>query len=224
MAATGRRIRIARAAIILGLLVASGGLLAGCVNFFRPGEPQPPPGSSGARIPLQYTSPAATLNTIKAAISAKGSGNARAAYIGAFANTTTDGVSFSATFDPVVVERRRASGRTVPTWTLELEENFYSRFVLLRSAAYDLRWSEHPTAGSDEVGDDDATLHRRYEVFLADEAGSTLGRIAVGLVDLTFRKVDGRWAIVLWEDRLDAAADPNDPDEISLGERRLETQ
>jgi hypothetical protein len=204
--------------------MASGMPLAGCVNIFRPGEPQLPPGSGGTQIPLRYSSPTVTLTTLTTAISAKGSGNARAAYLGAFANTTTDGVTFSATFDPAVVAQRLASGHTVPTWTLELEGNFYRDFVLLRSAAYDMRWSDHPTAGSDEVGDDDATLHRRYEVFVLDDAGNSLGRIAVGLVDLTFRKADGRWVIVRWEDHVDPAADPGNTDEISLGERRLETQ
>jgi hypothetical protein len=204
-------------------LIAVTVALTGCFESFRPAQPQPLPGSGGGEtIPLRYDSPETTLATIEAAVTAKGAGNAKSAYLGGFANpATSDGVDFTTTFDPLVVERLIAENREVPVWDYRLEGFFYSDFVLLRSAAYAMRWTAHPTAPPDVHNTEDATLHRRYHVILVDDAGNNLGWIARGLADLYFRRVDGDWVIVRWEDHLDPDADPNDLEQKSMGERRL---
>ena len=50
------------------------------------------------------------------------------------------------------------------------------------------------------------------------------GTLAIGFADLTLvRSTNGDWRITLWEDRIDPGFDRNDPDQVTLGRRRLNT-
>ena len=162
-------------------------------------------------------------------MAAKGLRNGLSAYVGAFADSLTDGVPFHATFDPEVARRRELANGRVPTWTLDLEKNFYGYFVGLRSDGYYMRWTHNDPGGDDEINliTGNAILHEKYEVFIVTTENATLGRIAVGLADLTLKQVStNRWAIVRWDDRVDPAigVNPADPDQLSFSARRLETQ
>jgi hypothetical protein len=204
----------------VGLMIAVGLPLSGCIGLFEPAVPQPPETSGNVNIVRDYRDPISTLGTMAAGIAAKGLGNGKAAYVGAFADSTVDGVPFYATFDPAVAARYP----TVPTWNLGLESNFYSDFVGLRSDGYTMRWTEASAPGDEiDLLNGEAEIYRRYEVFTVAEDGSTLGRIAVGIAHLFYKRFGSRWAIVRWEDQVDpnVGVEPADPDELSLSARRL---
>jgi hypothetical protein len=161
-----------------------------------------------------------------AAVAIKGLGNGKTAYGGCFADAIGDGVGFSAAFDPEVARAYEAQGRQVPTWTLDLEKDFYTSFVALRTPAYLMRWTVYEQHGNDEIDSVNglAVLHRKYEVFLLDASNTTVGQIAVGITDLSFQRIGSRWAITSWVDLVDPAvgANPANSDLRSFSYRRLE--
>jgi len=160
--------------LLLALLwsLTTGGVFSGCRGLFSPATPQAPTSTGGTTIALNYTSPEDALATLAAGIAAKGHGNGQEAYIKTFADVAVDGVAFSATFDPEVARRHEQSGREVPVWDLALERNFYRFFVELRSESYLLRWTTNEVRGNDIIGAEEATLYRKYQVFLVGENGS----------------------------------------------------
>ena len=202
------RIRATRA-FALAFLVGAGGC-----NYFRPAIPEPP---SGSAIRADYSTPQATLQTLTLALADKARTNGTSAWVGAF------GDAYQHQFWPLdVTQWETTSGRTAPLWTVLLEQNFYTQFVALRGDNYVLEWA------LDEEHDDDeqlGTFHRHYVVTTQTEDGDPSGYLAIGYVDLIFtRTPQGQWLITRWEDRPDPGKDPNDPEQITLGLRRLGTQ
>jgi hypothetical protein len=220
MATMSRRNLGREGVVLIALVMALGPLSAGCIGLFRPATAQSPDQSGGTNIILDYSDPAATLETMALGIAAKGLGNGKAAYIGALADSMVDnGISFYATFDPQVSAQYPGG---VPTWNLSLEKNFYSEFVVLRTDGYLLRWSDADAPGDEiDLLAGEAELYRKYVVFTVTEDGETLDRLAIGIAHLFYKRIGTRWAIVLWEDQVDPAADPDDPDDLSMGKRRL---
>ena len=68
-----------------------------------------------------------------------------------------------------------------------------------------------------------ALLHRHYTV--TAKTSSSTAIIAIGYVDLVLVRYDGRWWVLLWEDRLDDAigVDPVIKDNRTIGWRRLDS-
>lgn len=221
MATVTRRSLSREGVLLIGLVMALGPPATGCIGLFRPATAQSPEQSDAVNIILDYSDPASTLATMALGIAAKGLGNGKAAYIGAFADSLVDGVPFYATFDPQVAAQHQGG---VPIWNLSLEKNFYSEFVVLRTDGYLLRWSDAEAPGDEiDLLTGEAELYRKYDVFTVTEDGETLDRLAVGIAHLFFKRIAARWAIVRWEDQIDPAADPDDPDDLSMGKRRLGT-
>lgn len=201
-------------------LVAAGGLLAGC-ELFKPAIPEAP--VTGG-IQLNYSTMDAVLETLAKGVEAKTQGGGQAAYGGAFADSTVDGVPYYATFVPEVKRRYEASGRTAPTWNYRLEYDFFADLAGLRQESYGMLWIHDDTMFNDDRGTETATLYRRYQIIARAPDGSTLGYVALGLADIHLQKTPrGRWAIVRWIDRVDLVTPTfgADPYNLTMSARRL---
>ena len=218
---------------VRGALLACAGTLlvlglAGCVGFFRPAQPEPP--TNTGFIP-SYADPNQTLDALSGGIADKARSNGLSVYLGGLADPQRDAHEFQATIDPAVVQLwEQSSGRTAPTWTLALEQNFYGYLVGLRSNDdYVMQWEEDPTQGDDvlNLAAGEATLHRKYTLLAISPDGSTARTIAIGYATLNFIKGGaGHWVITQWQDRVDpkVGANPSNPDSLSMGRRRLDSQ
>jgi hypothetical protein len=201
------------------LLAAAWLATSGAVcSFFRPATPEPP---SGSAIVPDYSSVEATLETMTKGIDDKAQHNGLSAYIGALADTNTDPRAFHAFFDPLTLSRYVG---TVPAdWSRALEEQkFYPNFVRKYSGDYDMQFTTDPSAGNDDITDNTALLHRRYQVVVT-LADGTPDTVANGFANLYLVKSSAnRWVVVRWDDREDSS--PPGPDALSFGQRRLESQ
>lgn len=204
-----------------GLLVTLA--LSGC-DLFRPAEPEPP--AAGTGFVPDYSQPDSSLATIARALADKGLTIGSVAYAGAFAESVTAGAvaGFHHLFWPEDAASFSQAGGTVPSdWGFSLEQTFYSRFVRLRPDAYRMAWMVDPP-NPDDIGADVATIHRHYLVTSHSSDGTQTSVLAIGYADLRLlRFSDGAWRIVRWDDRRDPGADPSDPEQITLGRRRLNT-
>lgn len=209
-----------RNALLGGAVLA---LLAGC-DYFRAAQPEAPTGDD-AFLP-DYSDPDRTLETIANAIADKARTIGITAYTGAFAeSTSTSTPGYHQLFWPTDVSNWITSGHTPPSdWGFALERNFYVRFVNLRGDNYRMEWAPDD-ANPDDVRGSQATIHRHYVVTTLAEDGSVSSTLAVGFADLILIQFpDGDWEITRWNDRIDPEADPNDPEQLTLGRRRLNTQ
>ncbi|HET9327207.1 MAG TPA: hypothetical protein VFQ05_10565 [Candidatus Eisenbacteria bacterium] len=206
----------------LALLVALASCLSGC-DYFRPAEPEPP--TSTSFVP-DYGSPDSTLATIAKAIADKSRTIGATAYAGAFADSliTSPPVGYHQLFWPQDVADWSSStgGRQPPgDWGFDIEQTFYTRFIRLRPDAYHMEWAPDDL-NPDNIGGNTARISRHYQVTTHASDGTRTSFQAVGFADLTLvRFSDGNWRIVLWEDRRDPDADPNDSNQMTLGKRRL---
>lgn len=213
MSARGRRL-VAAAALALASCAA------GC-DYFKAAQPEAP--IEGAFTP-SYLSPDATLQTIADAIADKARTVGLTAYGAAFSDSTSPSTpAFHQIFWSTDAASWEAAGHTVPDWTIREEKNFYIKFVNLQPQAYELEWVRDQDLNDDESADV-VLWHRHYLVRTLDNAGNPSTIQAIGFADLTIvRFPDGNWRISRWEDRIDPAADPNDPEQMTLGRRRLNT-
>jgi hypothetical protein len=146
------------------------------------------------------------------------------AYLGALADTTKDGLGFHAFFDPAVWNAY--NGIRPADWNLDYEAQFLSVFIRSYGDPYKMEWLEdmdYPIANEDK-GEDSRILHRRYKVWALRQSTADTLLIAVGYAKLSFAKISAsRWALVLWEDRVDPAvgAQPAVDDQRTFGYRRL---
>lgn len=202
-------------------IVALALLLGGC-NYFKPAQPEAP---TNAPFTPDYTTPEATLETISLAIHDKARTIGLTAYSQAFAESTSAATpAYHQFFWPPEAEAWEQLYHTAPVWVLTLEKNFYVRFVGLFPDSYDLLWEpdQNLPDTSNPTGDV-VYLHRHYLVRRATEAGDEIGKVAVGFADLTLVRQGDQWKITIWQDRIDPDADPNDPDQLTMGRRRLNT-
>jgi hypothetical protein len=180
-------------------------LIGGC-NLFQPRTPQPP---SQGGVPIDYSSPAATLATMASAIEAKAAGNSTVAYLGALADATNGDVqTFIATFDPDVVTAWEATTNKNPPseWNLSLENLFFIHLPELSGNTYNFYWREDVQHPNDEdPAPNVKVLHRQYELTATPASGGNVEILAIGYADLTFMKSSNgnRWVIARWEDRYD---------------------
>jgi hypothetical protein len=206
---------LARAGLALGLLAV---LLAGC-DLFKPASPEA--GGGGSTLLPSYAAPESCLRYMQVGIERKDNVG-QDAYLGAMADTTTDGAGFHAFFDPAVWNAY--TGIKPTDWDLRHEATFLSVFIRLRAEPYEMRWLPdefHPH--DDDLDGDHKILHRRYTVRALQSTGDSL-LIAVGYADLYFTRISAaRWALTRWEDRVDpdVGAQPADPLQQTFGSRRL---
>lgn len=207
------------ALLALAWATLTGGVFSGCRGLFTPAVPERP---VGPPIILNYRDPEATLRTMAQGLQAKDVG--AAAWVGAFAdsNAPEDGPGFHHIFDPDDV---RVCACTAPTiWRLSQEQLFYLEFLKLSSSADYVAVFDSVDATPDPPPtDDQAILYRHYRVLASEQDGNT-SVIAVGFADLTFRKIGTDWLITRWVDHVDpdVGSSPLDPEQLTLGRRRLE--
>jgi hypothetical protein len=194
----------------------------GCINLFRPAEPQPPVGTGGGdQLVVDYSNPASTLQTLANAFEFRTTTAAVNAYMGAFSNPTTDPVPFVVEFDAQVL-----AGRTPPVWDRDRERLFYQTLFELDSHSYVFRWGTYPDAPIDNIDEagGQATLYRSYELDADAEEGAV--RLAIGHADLDLRKLpNGSWVITRWGDLVDPqyGPDPSDVGNRSFSRLRLDS-
>ena len=167
------------------LLAALAPVVTGC-GMFKPDDPQPPDDSNP--ILSDYSSPEATLETLRQAIEAKAFRGGPTAYSGAFSDSSSNPNSpgYLQFFD--LDDKRRyeiSSGRPAPEpWYYLLEVNFFQKFINLRSDAYRMDWFPDPDRPDDppiDPNDSFAEYHRRYLINADSEDGATSQIIAVGI-------------------------------------------
>jgi hypothetical protein len=219
------RIATARAAALVclaGLAFAC----AGCVNPFLPAKAEPPPADgTNVNIDLNYSDPDAVTTTFAAGVGAKGRGNGRAAYLGAFADSLSDKVPYYGVYDALVIQDRTGAGKDIPVWNRDLEAAFYPYLSSLNSGEYVFKWSNY-SSPSDEIDDvaGTATIYRAYELFAASQDG-LVSPVSFGRVDLFLRKTTPtRWAIVRWTDIVnpDYGSNPADAGYRSFGRLHID--
>ena len=201
-----------RPALVLVLVLLAA--LPGC-SFFRPEDPEPP--AEGQTLIPDYSTPDATLETMRQGVEAKSSlgGNA---WLDAFAE------AFVHNFWPEDEDDYESTtGTDAPTWNLVLEEPFYFRLADYRPGeTYQMIWEEDDSQ-ADIINAETATLHRHYQITAVTDQTAQI--IAIGYADLSLVKdAEGNWRIVEWNDRRDPAASPTDTEQQTLGLRRLNFQ
>jgi hypothetical protein len=214
---------VRQAALALAVL-ALAAAAAGCVNPFTPATPEPP---SGQGVVEDFATPDGVLTTMEAAIADRGP-SGRSAYYDALADSTDPSRSafYAFHFPPVIDDWRLNAHRDPPpVWDIRLEKLFYDYLINIRPT-FTYRFSFSPdntTSPKDDKGPDDALLHRYY--LLHATSGPIEQDLAVGYADLYLRRFNGRWYLVRWEDRVDPAygVNPSDPDNRSMGWRRLDS-
>lgn len=211
--------------LVAGFALVSALAMAGC-DYFRPADPEAPSDQT-AFLP-NYSDPDSTLQTIALAIGDKGVTIGGVAYATAFAESVSASstIAYHHFFWPEdVAVWQSITGRPPPgDWGFALEQTFYTRFVRLRPDEYRMTWVPDPP-NPDDRGANEATLHRRYLVTTHAINGNQTSVQAVGFADLRLERFpDGNWRITRWNDRRDPDADPNDPEQVTLGRRRLNSQ
>jgi hypothetical protein len=216
---TRRTSRPLCAGLAIGLLAV---LVAGC-DLFKPASPEA--GSGEFTILPNYTSPESCLEYMRIGIERKDNVG-QDAYLGALADTTTDGVGFHAFFDLAVWNAY--TGPKPADWGLAHEAQFLSTFIRAYGDPYKMEWLEdmdYPIANEDK-GEKSRILRRRYKVWALRQSTADTLLIAVGYTELHFTWISAsRWALIRWQDRVDPAvgAQPSGAaaDQQTFGSRRL---
>ena len=204
---TGSRRSRGLHALLLGALLA---LPLGCVNPFKPADPEPPDSSAP---PEEFGTPEEVLETIAAAIHSRTTGGANV-YLHAFADSTAPGNrAFRAFYDGTVKASWESATRlSAPEpWGLDLERNLHTKLSRIRSTYdYTFQWLPDPASPADDdpSAADTVQFHRHYALF-ATPSGGEPEVIGIGFADLSFQKTGGRWSIFRWHDRVDPAVGVN---------------
>jgi hypothetical protein len=210
----------ARTLLLCAVLAAAGGC-----DYFKPTQPEPP--SNAQSFVPNYSSPDSTLATIARSIEDKGITIGGVAYGQAFAAPTSGSPSaYQQFFDPIdLAGWQSVTGRQAPEWGYDLEQTFYRSFVRLRNDHYVCTWAQDQlNPDSSGTNPDFIKISRHYLVVSTTQDGQQTSFIAIGFADLYFlRYPDSAWRITAWKDRRDPNADPKDPEQQSLGRRRLNT-
>ena len=221
------RLRTPRAGAIAAALLVTGLVLAGCTNPFKPATPEPPDQSG---LVADYSTPAKLLSTLQAAMQTKGPAGALA-WVDAMASPSGPfAPGFRAVHDPRVLDKWKLSSPVAPPepWDYDLEKAFYNNFTSRVYPSYDfvMLFDRDDNSVDDEIDEaaGTATLHRFYYIAAALQDGAKI--VAIGFVDLSLVKDQGRWYVLEWKDRVDPTigVDPSDEDNVTLGWRRLENR
>ncbi len=197
-------LRAGRFALLLALA-----LPLGCVNPFKPADPEP---GSGSGPPEDFHTPETALETMVLAMESK-SAAGQTAWLHAFAESTQLGDrAYRAFYDPAVKQIWEAANpqKAQEPWALALESNLLVKMFGIRlQAEYAFEWKIDTSQNDDPTSGDTAQFHRQY-VLVATE-GSISDTIAIGYCDLAFQreKVGSRWSIYRWNDRHDPTVGVN---------------
>ena len=194
-----------RLTFLAALLLAY--LAVGCVNPFKPAEPQRPDGSGVAE---RFNTPEDVLETLRLAVESK-SQNGENAWVHAFAESLTTGDrAYRHFYDPAVkLTWQSATSLTAPEpWDVALERGV-PRFLfgVRQNLGYSWQWGFDPYSTNDDEAADTAQFHRKYTLVATN--GSQAEVIAIGYCDLSFQRKAGRWSIVRWNDRVDPTIGAN---------------
>jgi hypothetical protein len=218
---------VRRAFLAAGITVVLALSASGCQNPFTPATPEPP---SGTAVVENFSTPGKLLTTMAAAIM-KGSPG-RNAYVNALAdstlNTTLPGF-YAIPYGAVGDAWRITTSRTLPDpWNLPLEKLFFDYLTSAQVSlgfSYTYAWEYDDTAPDsllDEVAGT-ALYHRHYNLQASSEDGLIIKTIATGYADLYMVKRNSRWYLTRWEDRVGAGQSIADPEQRSMGWRRLDS-
>lgn len=212
--------RLRKGGLVLVFALAVGALAAGCQNPFTPATPQAP---SGTPVVENWTLPDSVLRTMADALM-NHSASGRNAYYNALADSTSPAMpEFYAFAYPTVADLFP----TAPTvWDSKLEKLFYDNLInVYGTYTYSFKWSEDLSQVADEGADGSGTtalLHRTYQLQAISPDGNDVRIVTIGAADLSFAKVEGRWYLIRWQDRLSKDWPvPSDSDHPSMGWRRL---
>jgi hypothetical protein len=213
---TPRRVHAALALILIATLAG------GCVNPFLPATPEAP---TGKGVVANYSTVEKLLQTMADAIADK-SASGRSAYNGALADSVTLGTrAFYATPYPAV---RDLYANPTDPWGIDFEKRFYDYLIgVVQTFTYSFKWSpdnSRPIDFTDEVAGL-AIYHRKYELLASSPDGLDLKTVAVGYADLYLQRLNSRWYLYRWEDRIDPGVGvlPADASSWSMGWRRLDS-
>ena len=217
-----------RRLLCTALLLAPLAMAAGCVNPFKPADPQLP---SGDIVPENFGTPEEVLETMRVGIVSR-SVNGGDAYLHAFAESTALGDrAFRAFYDPAVKATWQSVNQlTAPEpWDLALERNLPQKLDDIRptSPEYIFQWAQDPDFPLDPpITGDTAQIHRKYTLFARISGGEDIEIIGIGFADLSLQKErSGRWSIFRWQDRVDPAVgvNPAETDQRTFSWWRLES-
>lgn len=190
-------------------------VLSGCVNPFKPADPERPTG--GVSVLENFIEPESVLVTMERAVAAQSDGST------AYENALAPG--FLATHAPEVVDQARTAGVDVPAeWNLTRERNnLFQYLVGLRTDQYELTFFRDNSLPADELASGQVLLHRKYTVFTRRVDGTIQDTLALGIAELTLQLDNSRWAVSLWKDTYlpEIGVNPVDTDLQSMGARRL---
>ncbi len=192
----------------------------GCSELHKPTAPVP----DRSHLHPSYAQPESCLHYMRLGIERKDAAGLDA-YLGALADTTSDGVGFHAFFDPLVWNAY--PGLKPADWDLPHEAQFLPVFIDMHADPYEMKWLPDEVYPYDYVSPegDRMILHRRYEVRALRQATADTLLIAVGYAELHFARISAsRWALTRWQDRVDPAVgvEPADPEQRTFGYRRLD--
>jgi hypothetical protein len=186
-------------------LFAAALLLAGC-NYFRPAQPEIP-SNVAPSVPTDYSTPDATLQTLKLAIEDKSTTTGQTAYMGAFANPAADGQGFTATFDPLTVARFNPTPDT--NWSFDREQLFYSNLSRVDGDfKFLFSWGDF-LGDRDVIEPTTATLYKSYILEATQNEGASYVHEARGNAEIHMVLIGNKWKIVQWIDSEDPHADIN---------------
>jgi hypothetical protein len=215
-----------RTLIAAGIAVVLALPAAGCVNPFKPATPEAPTGNP---VIENFSTPGQLLTTMAAAVMKGPDG--RNAYSDALADSTLIAMpGFYAVPYPTVADAWRiTTQRDLPDpWTLPMEKLFFDYLTSAQVSlgfTYTFTWSYDNTA-SDSLLDETAGIalyHRQYNLQASSADGNIIKTIATGYADLYMRKPNNRWYLTRWEDRIGAGQSIADPEQRSMGWRRLDS-
>lgn len=207
------------AALTLALIAT---LAGSCVNPFRPATPEV---STGAGVIANYSTVEKLLQTMADAIEAK-SESGRNAYNGALADSVALGTrAFYAIPYPAVQDLWPT--KTEP-WDIVQERNFYDYLRgVAQTFAYTCSLEVDNTRPSDSIDEaaGTAVYYRKYTLQATSPDGLVTKTIAIGYADLYLQKLNSRWYLYRWEDRIDPSVGvvPADATQWSMGWRRLDS-
>ena len=216
--------RRAVVALLMAAALAAG--LAACRNPFLPAQPEPPGSATeDVTVAMEFSRPALLFNTLVTAIAVKNRGNGVAAYIGAFADTTTQGVDMHVEFDPAVVAERAGVGERVPSWLRSDEIDFYRYLSGLAEGDYSLLLSPVLTDNTDDPNHQ--FFNREYTLTSTTQDGNST-ELARGWAEIELRYVtdpSAQWVITRWTDHVIAGIDPNpsNPGQRSFSRLRFDS-
>jgi hypothetical protein len=198
-------VRAGRFAFLLAIA-----LPLGCVNPFKPADPE---AGSGSGISEDFHDPETALETMVLAMESK-SVAGQNAWVHAFAESTKLGDrAYRAFYDPAVQQIWEAANnpqKAQEPWTIDLESRLLPKIFGFRpQAEYAFEWKPDVSQNDDGTSGDTAQFHRQY-ILIATE-GSVSDTIAIGFCDLAFQRnpVGSRWSIYRWNDRHDPTVGAN---------------